>query len=96
MFIFLFQIFSWLETLQLITIPSPIIIAIIPIEILRAKLKKRHRELTELETDLGGGEDRSSAMMRYLQDNQRYSQQDLSVPFNQQDNYYQQQFCICQ
>ena len=83
-----------------------IIIAIIPVEMLRAKLKKRHRELTEL-TDLesrgGGGTDASSSMIRYLQDNQRYSQQDLSslnsVPFNQngynqpqQYVYYPQQF----
>ena len=64
---------------------------------LRAKLKKRHRELTEL-TDLDnthGKADTSSSMMRYLQDNQRYSQQDLSslttVPFNQNTEYNQSQ-----
>jgi len=72
-----------------------IIIGIIPVEILRAKLKKRHRELTEL-TDLDSGRpDTSSSMMRYLQDNQRYSQQDLSslttVPFNQNTDYNQSQ-----
>ena len=74
-----------------------IIIGIIPVEMLRAKLKKRHRELTEL-TDLDnargdGGDNASSSMMRYLQDNQRYSQQDLSsltsVPYNQSNGYNQ-------
>ena len=77
-----------------------IILGIIPVEILRAKLKKRHRELTEL-TDIdsirggGSGRDASSSMMRYLQDNQRHSQQDLtslssSVPFSQNNNPYNQ------
>ena len=74
-----------------------IIIGIIPVEMLRAKLKKRHRELTEL-TDLDnirgdGGDNASSSMMRYLQDNQRYSQQDLSsltsAPYNQSNGYNQ-------
>jgi len=74
-----------------------IIIGIIPVEMLRSKLKKRHRELTEL-TDLDnirgdGGDNASSSMMRYLQDNQRYSQQDLSsltsVPYNQSNGYNQ-------
>jgi len=70
-----------------------IVIGFIPIEILRAKLKKRHRELTEL-TDLDSVHgSRGANSMRYIHDNQYHSQQDLasltSVPLNQQNSYNQ-------
>ena len=72
-----------------------IIAAIIPIEILRAKLKKRHRELTELAEIESEQDGKCSAgqstMLRYLQDNHSYSQQHLSVPFTQEHNSYNQQ-----
>ena len=70
-----------------------IVIGFIPVEILRAKLKKRHRELTEL-TDLDSVHgSRGANSMRYIHENQYHSQQDLasltSVPLNQRNGYNQ-------